>query len=105
MTTYTATFVDIDGAFGPLPALVENERRWNGFAYAWFSAEAMDRIVEVSREDVAPSGEMPWVISRDGSYFDGDEDGTYNELFVRDIDGVTHYGFGGGWCWLEADRA
>lgn len=99
--TYTATTVDIDGAFGPIPAMVENERRWNGFAYAWFPASSMNRIVAACAEDVAPSGEMPWVVLRDGVYLEGDEDGRYFALEVREIAGVPHYGFGGGWCWIE----
>lgn len=99
--TYTATTVDIDGAFGPLPALVEDGRRWNGFAYAWFPVSSMDRIVAACAEAVAPSGEASWVVLRDGVYFEGDEEGAYHALMVRVIDGVPHYGFGGGWCWLE----
>lgn len=104
MTTYTSTLVSIDD-FGPFPAMVENEQHWNGFAVAWFTWEAINDMAQQIAAEVRDPAIDPWIeVTNDGFMEHGDDDGP-TPLLVRDIDGVTHYGFGGGWCWMEAANA
>jgi hypothetical protein len=102
--TYTSTLVSIDD-FGPFPAMVENEQRWNGFAVAWFTWEAINDMAQQIAAEVRDPDVDPWIeITVDGFMEHGDEDGPI-PLPVREINGTRYFILQGGWCWMEATNA
>lgn len=101
-TTYKSVFVEIDD-FGPFPAKVENERRWNGFAIAWFTWETVNDMAQQIAADVRDPDIDPWIeITPEGFMEHGDEDGPI-PLLVREINGTRYFSLQGGWCWMETD--
>lgn len=101
-TTYTSTMVAIDG-FGPFPAMVENERRWNGFAFAWFTWETMNDIAQQIVSEVRDPESDVWIEIEPVSKFIEHGEGEAWPVAQRDINGTCYYMLTGGWCWMEDD--
>jgi hypothetical protein len=98
-TTYTQSMVSIDD-LGPIPALVEDDRRWNGFAIAWFTWEAMIDIAFQIANMVRDPDIDTWIqISPDRNFVEH-SDGAATPVPVREIDGTRYWGLPD-WCWME----
>jgi hypothetical protein len=101
MTTYTRTLVSIDD-FGPFPALVEDGDRWNGFAIAWFTWEAMNDIAQQIAGEVRDPNVDSWIEIDPVHKFVEHSDGLPTPCEMREIRG-TRYWTLSGWCWMEAN--
>lgn len=97
--TYAQTLVELDD-LGPYPALVENERRWNGFAVAWFTRETMREIANKVADWVRDPDIDGWIQVTDDGFVEHDCDGL-TPLEERDIEGVRYFSVC--WCWSEAE--
>lgn len=115
MTTYKATTVGIDDYFPPLPALVLEGRRWNGWAIPFFTLDTVRVLAELVDRDRQDDDDPQVLI--DGDTVRLVQPRTQGDCLTIDewlqsqvveptlIDGVAHYSVGGwDWCWHEVDE-
>jgi hypothetical protein len=115
MTTYTDTTVGIDDYFPPLPALVLDGRRWNGWAVPFFTLDTVRVLAELVERDRMDDDDPYVTITGDevrlvqpraqGDYLNYGEWHAGQVVPPTVIDGVTYYSVGGmDWCWHEVDE-
>lgn len=103
-TEYTVGTVDIDGQFGPLPALIPNEL-WNGFDTPLFTRETVNRIAETVRTwidneyDLTITWDHNIVVMTDQTTTDDDGQPFVERLTPVLVDGVSYWQVGRGWTW------
>lgn len=102
--TYTQAMVSIDD-LGPFPALVENEQRWNGFAIAWFTWEAMNDIAQQIASEVRDPEMDYWIEIDPVAKFIEHDGGQSWGVEQREIRGTRYFTLSAGLCWMENTNA
>lgn len=106
--TRKLTAVCIDDEFGPFPALVRTDYRWNGWAVPIFPMDSVlliKRILDNSRQDpdaaniITIDDEGVWELCT--AYRDEATDARGDKVAEIVVDGVTYYAVGDSWCWDE----
>lgn len=111
MMKIKSTF-DIDDQFGPLEGIFDPQQRWNGWAQPWFTmASALviqqkcnETIFNVYEEGTIFAIDSDGIWELDQAYADEYEDVRGKLVPTIEVDGVTYYGLGDGWCWSECEN-